>query len=111
MKRADRTWSWRWTGLLLLGFLALITVPADAQQAPQSPGSPNSPSQHKLLQPPGSIDGVPVVLDLSVDGNQTVGGGIVATFAVMARRSLSSVQIQLVLPDGIQKTAGEPICR
>lgn len=108
MKRADTTWL-RWgLWLFLPAFFALLTVPTDAQQTPQSPGSPNPPSQYKVLRPPGLINGAPVVLDLSVDGNQTVGGGIVATFAVMARRSLSSVQIQLVLPDGIQKTAGEP---
>jgi hypothetical protein len=108
MKRADNTWLQWGLGLFLIVFLALLPVPTDAQQTPQSSGSPNSPNQHKVLRPPSSIDGVPVVLDLSVDGNQTVGGGIVATFAVMARESLSSVQIQLVLPDGIHKTAGEP---
>jgi len=108
MQRVDNTRLRWWLGLFLIGFLALLTVSADAQQGAPSPGSPNSPSRYKVLRPPGSIDGVPVVLDLSVDGNQTVGGGIVATFAVMARESLSSVQIQLVLPDGIHKTAGEP---
>jgi hypothetical protein len=108
MKRDDNTRLRWWPGLFMIGFLALLTAPTDAQQGAQSPGSPNSPSRYKVLQPPGSIDGEPVVLDLSVDGNQTVGGGIVATFAVMARESLGSVQIELVLPDGIHKTAGEP---
>lgn len=122
MTRADNTWS-RWcVGPSLLSLVAIvgivgISVLATAQEATQSPGSsdtadtagPPSPTGlHKLGPPPSSIDGVPVVLDLSVDGNQTVGGGIVATFAVMARESLGSVHIELVLPDGIQKTAGEP---
>jgi hypothetical protein len=102
---------------LLSLVVGVIGVPAAAQQAAQSdgstdsaatPSSPNPPGLHKLLRPPGAITGVPVVLDLSVDGNRTVGGGIVATFAVMARKSLGSVQIELVLPEGIHKTAGEP---
>ena len=108
MKRADNTRVRWWLGLFLIGFLALFTGSADAQQGSQSPGSPNPPSQYKVLRPPSAISGVPVVLDLSVDGNHTVGGGIVATFAVMARESLGSVRIELDLPDGIHKTAGEP---
>jgi hypothetical protein len=108
MKRTDNRWLRWWLGLFLIGFPALLTVSADAQQGGPSPGSPNPPSRYKVLRPPGAIDGAPVVLDLSVDGNQTVGGGIVATFAVMARESLGSVRIELVLPDGIHMTAGEP---
>jgi hypothetical protein len=111
MKRVDCTGLWWWMGLFLFVFLAVVGVPADAQQAPTSPGSPHAPSPAKPPKLPTTLDVIEsesVALDLSVDGNQTVGGGIVATFAVMAHRSLENVQIELVLPEGIRKTAGEP---
>jgi hypothetical protein len=108
MKRTDCTWSRWWMGLCLLLLVAVVGLPAAAQQAPQSPDVPHSPNPPALPTSPHVIESSSVDLDLSVDGNQTVGGGIVATFAVMARQLLGSVRIELVLPEGIQKTAGEP---
>jgi hypothetical protein len=111
MKRAESTWSRWWGGPFLFLLIATLCLPAAAQQAPQSPGIPHSvspPRPPKLPTSPHVIESASVALDLTVDGNQTVGGGIVVTFAVMAHQALDSVQIQLILPEGVQKTAGEP---
>lgn len=111
MKRVERRWSRWWVGLFLFLLIATLCLPTAAQQAPQSPGIPHSvnpPRPPKLPTSPHVIESASVALDLSVDGNRTVGGGIVATFAVMAHRSLENVRIELVLPEGIQKTTGEP---
>jgi len=103
--------SWMlWRGVILCAVLVLISVPADAQQASKSPGSSDSTSPPHLINPPGSTyskDSAPAVLEFDVGGDQGVGGGIVATFSVMAQRPMDPVRIEIVLPDGVQKTAGE----
>jgi len=107
MKRRRRT---LWRGVVFCALLAFIGPPAGAQQSPKSPGQPNAPAQPHTINPPGSNNSrelSPVVLDLDVGGNEVVGGGIVATFAVMAQRLLEPVRIEIILPEGIQKTAGE----
>jgi len=96
--RSNSLWlNVRW-GVLVCVFLAVFNVPAGAQQPLKPLGPPKSTD---------SKDVAPIILDLDVGGNQSVGGGIVATFLVMARRSLDPVKIEIVLPEGIQKTAGE----
>ena len=50
----------------------------------------------------------PVVLELAVDGVMVIDGEIVATMTVMARETLSRVQIQVELPAGVERTAGDP---
>jgi hypothetical protein len=110
-KRVRLRW---WVGLSLLACLALVGGPAGAQQMPPSPSLPQAthPSKPpKLPTSPQFTESPSVALDLSVDGNRSVGGGIVVTFAVMAHRPLESVQLEIILPDGMQKTAGEPVWR
>ncbi|HXZ25991.1 MAG TPA: hypothetical protein VEI24_07210 [Nitrospiria bacterium] len=114
MRSTDRIGLRWWAGLSLLASLAVAGVPAGAQQLPPSPNLPQAPSLSKppkLPTSPRFIESPSAALDLSVDGNRTVGGGIVVTFAVMAHRPLESVQIEIILPDGMQKTAGEPVWR
>lgn len=95
-----------WLGLLaaVSAFAAVCPVlfPIDARGAEAIP----PPHVIKPSNIPDS-DATPVTIDLAVDGNRTVGGGIVATLAVMARKSLEPVQLQIVLPDGVQQTAGD----
>jgi hypothetical protein len=86
MRQRDWNQNQAWRSVILFALLAAVAVPVGAQQS-------NTPA--------------PVVLDLAVDGNHTVGGGIVATLAVMAKQSLERVHIQIVLPAGVQQTAGD----
>ncbi|HUJ79795.1 MAG TPA: hypothetical protein VLY45_05730 [Nitrospiria bacterium] len=97
--------------LCLCVCLVVVGVPAVAQQTTPSPNFPpaTGPSKPpKLPTAPQFTESQSVALDLSVDGNRSVGGGVVVTFAVMAHRKLDSARIELILPEGMQKTAGEP---
>ncbi|MEW6325111.1 MAG: hypothetical protein AB1515_06965 [Nitrospirota bacterium] len=64
---------------------------------------PPTPAELQLNQ----FGNAPIVPELAVDGVAVVGGEIVATMAVMAREPMADVQIQLELPGGVERTAGE----
>lgn len=95
-----------WLGLLAAvsacAAVCPVVYPIDAR------GAEPIPPPH-VIKPPKlpDADGTPLTIDLDVGGSQVVGGGIVATFAVMARQLQEKVQIQIVLPDGVQQTAGD----
>lgn len=91
-----------WLGLLAAVSAFAAVYPIDAR------GAEPIPPPH-VIKPPNlpDSDATPITIDLAVDGNRTVGAGIVAALAVMARKSLEPLQLQIVLPDGVQQTAGD----
>ncbi len=98
-------------GRVWLGLLAAVSAFAAVWPAMcpiDALGAEPIPPPH-VIKPPTlpDSDATPITMDLDVGGNRVVGGGIVATLAVMARKSLEPVQLQIVLPDGVQQTAGD----
>jgi hypothetical protein len=91
-----------WLGLLAAVSAFAVLCPIDARGAEEIP-APHVILPHKL---PDS-DAYPPAIDLKVGGSKVVGGGIVATFVVMTHQLLERVQIQIVLPEGVQQTAGD----
>jgi hypothetical protein len=91
-----------WLGLLAAVSAFAVLCPINAR------GAEAIPAPHVILPPklPDS-EANPPTIDLNVAGSQVVGGGIVATFVVMVRQLQERVQIQLILPDGVQQTAGD----
>lgn len=88
------TWMIRWT--IMTAIVASISVAvAEIAPSPPSPGQTEAPAQ------------APLVPELIVAGPPVVGGEIVATLAVMAMEEMTHVQIQIELPSGVERTAGE----
>ena len=93
-------WQWKSTLWLLSVMMVLCVV------ASWSPVAVSRASA-ELTTPPSA----PVVPELAVGGVEVVGSEVVATMTVMARTDLPNVQIQIELPEGLERTAGEPTWR